>query len=92
MFERCETALAPLGGITVDMSPSGRRVDALIRLRDAIVAAPSLILEPSGHVARHKVGCCAAQSNRLVQSAATNLVNKTFNILFESSPRGRRYR
>ena len=40
MFEHWEAVLAPLSGITVELSPSGR---AHPRLCDKIFAAPSLI-------------------------------------------------
>ena len=45
-FEHCEAFLTPLRGIAVDLSR--HRMGTLIRLRDAISAAPSLLLEPSG--------------------------------------------
>ena len=93
-IDHCEAVLTPHSAvlrITVDLCVS---VTEWARSSYSVTrypAAPSLILEQSRHVARHRVGCCAAQSNRPVQTAATNLVNKTLNITFESSPPGGRY-
>ena len=44
-FEHCEAFLTPLGGIAVALY---HQTGTLIRLRDAISAAHSLLLEPSG--------------------------------------------